>query len=872
MKYLICNNKIGMRALSFFFIIFTCCISFGQTTVFFLPGGGALPIGWVGINTNTTNTINRTTYWLIDVNPTDTIITTNYDLSSYGSAEFDLDVASFGGGTHNAIKVDISFNGGTTFTQSHTFNTTTSTSYIASGTVTITSPSDSMVFRLVNAGSTGRGVRMQNLELRGIGTPCTIPIDVSGASTLAASGSLDVSWTNSSCYDEVVVFIDQTQGIGTTPSGGAGSYTGNSTFSSIGQCVYHGTGSSFTATGLSNGTLYYFEIFTRKGTNWSSGIEANGTPTYGGLSLAILGTPITIDFDNSLAGVNNGPYNGSGVTSTPSVGQLNSTSWSIEGFAGTLNYGETQTTGDYARGTSTGGIGTGGMYAFEVSTSNYTFGIQAGGSDFTPGSVTLRVLNSTGDTVTHFLVEYDIYVYNDQDRGNTWDFSHSLSNSVYTDEVALDYISPAVAAGSPAWRRNKRYILIDNITLANDSFIYLRWSSNDTLGSGSRDELALDDIKITPYNVSPSVQLNLPPVNLESMACDGLDITLSGATSMDTIQLKDAILSLGNNDLHVVRGSFVGSASEYIETNGSGVFSKTYTGNNSYTFPVGLNGYTPITLNFASGTYAAAAEAGVRVVDAVHPSLASPNDYVTRYWALSQTGISGFNCDIAATYLTADVVGLESNIYTHKYDGTWQTGSVANTLTKVLILNGATSFSDITGSDLAALPVKLIYFDATYDEPLTTLRWTTASELNNSHFEILKSYDGKNYRKIGRVAGKGTTNEVVQYNFVDRDVQPIQYYKLKQVDFDGRYEYSKAVALSVFGDKPSIVRQLHNKLIISPKKKSELTILDLNGKVVFSQTISSETTIYKSQFRYGLYFLQVASATGVEILKWVNYR
>ena len=872
MKHLFCGSNIVMRVLSFFFLVLVYSASFGQTTVFTLPGGGALPSGWTGINTNTTNAIDRTTYWLIDVNPTDTIITSSYDLSGYNSAEFDLDVASFGGGTHNAIKVDISFNGGTTYTQSHTFNSTTSTSYIASGTVTITSPSSSMVFRLVNAGSTGRGVRMQNLELRGLGAACTVPVDVTGSSTLAASGSLDVSWTNSTCFDEVVVFIDQTAGIGTTPSGGVGSYTGNSLYTSNGQCVYNGTGSSFSTTGLTNGTTYYFEIFTRKGTTWSSGIEISGTPAFGGLSMATLGTSLTIDFDNSLAGVNNGQYNGSGATNAPSTGQLNSTSWSIDGFAGTLNFSGTQTTGDYARGTSTGGTGTGGMYAFEVAASDYAFGVQAGGSDFTPGNATLRVLNATGSTVTHFLVEYDIYVYNDQGRGNTWNFSYSLDNSLYTNEVELDYTSPTLADASPAWRLNKRYVLIDGISLADNSFMYLRWSSDDAVGAGSRDEIALDNIIITPFTAAPIAQLFTPLTTVESIASDGVDITLNNATTTDTINLKDAIFSMGNNDLHIINGSFTGSTSEYIETNGTGILSKAYTGNASYTYPVGLSGYTPITLDFISGTYSAAALAGIRLVDAAHPNLASPSDYITRYWELSQSGISSFNCDITATYLTADVVGLESNIFSHKYDGTWLSGSATNAATNELTFSGATGFSDISGFELASLPVELIDFTASLEHNQSILNWTTAKELNNSHFEVFKSTDGKNFKRIGRVEGRGTTNDIKHYSLMDGDVQPVQYYQLKQLDFDGKHDYSEVIVLNTFDEKKSIVQQSSNDLIVIPIGVSELTIIDQNGKIVFSETVSSKTSINKNQFRYGFYTLQIASAFGVEKIKWVNYR
>ena len=72
------------------------------------------------------------------------------------------------------------------------------------------------------------------------------------------------------------------------------------------------------------------------------------------------------------------------------------------------DFGGSYTTGDFARDSSSGGVVSGGFYAFDVGSSNYSFGIQPGGSDWTPGTVTLRIQNKTGSALAKLNVQYDI--------------------------------------------------------------------------------------------------------------------------------------------------------------------------------------------------------------------------------------------------------------------------------------------------------------------------------------------------------------------------------------------------------------------------------------------------------------------------------
>ncbi len=96
------------------------------------------------------------------------------------------------------------------------------------------------------------------------------------------------------------------------------------------------------------------------------------------------------------------------------------------------------------------------------------------------------------------------------------------------------------------------------------------------------------------------------------------------------------------------------------------------------------------------------------------------------------------------------------------------------------------------------VPVELISFNASVNENTVTLSWITATELNNSGFEVLRSSEPEVWEKIGFVRGYGTTTEINYYSFTDESLQEGSYaYRLKQVNLDGTYEYSNIVYVDI---------------------------------------------------------------------------
>ncbi|MBP8824023.1 MAG: lamin tail domain-containing protein, partial [Flavobacteriales bacterium] len=230
------------------------------------------------------------------------------------------------------------------------------------------------------------------------------------------------------------------------------------------------------------------------------------------LNVATLNTPYTITFDAAVAGVGEGAYTGAGFAPSPTVGQLNSNAWATTGMSdGALAFGGTRNSGDNARGANAapGGVSTGGFYAFTApAIGSSSLGIKPGSEDWTPGTVTLRVQNTTGADLTSLDVAYELWCNNSQARSNSFNFAWSTDNSSYTAVAALDFTSVA-GADALGYGVSNRSTTISGLNVANNAYVYLRWSGDDAGGSGSRDEFALDDISVTGHGsmvVNTSVQ------------------------------------------------------------------------------------------------------------------------------------------------------------------------------------------------------------------------------------------------------------------------------------------------------------------------------------------------------------------------------
>ncbi|MFA9215077.1 MAG: T9SS type A sorting domain-containing protein, partial [Candidatus Methylacidiphilales bacterium] len=184
-------------------------------------------------------------------------------------------------------------------------------------------------------------------------------------------------------------------------------------------------------------------------------------------------------------------------------------------------------------------------------------------------------------------------------------------------------------------------------------------------------------------------------------------------------------------------------------------------------------------------------------------------------------------------------------------NGIWPSG--ANTTS--VLRRGVVS---ILSTD-APLPVKLVNFSASLNNNQTELNWSTASETNNKGFEVERSTDGENFETIGFVKGNGNSNSINKYSFTDAN-QSSAFYRLKQIDFDGKFEYSNIVKVS----NDEILVDLNpnpfndNLVINSPTMIENAEIIDVTGKVKLMEIVNSnKATINTSALSNGIYFIRI---------------
>lgn len=281
-------------------------------------------------------------------------------------------------------------------------------------------------------------------------------------------------------------------------------------------------------------------------------------------------------------------------------------------------------------------------------------------------------------------------------------------------------------------------------------------------------------------------------------------VTLStNAQVTGTLTLTTGLFTLGSNSLSLGNSASVSgslSASNMIVATSSGYLTKSFSGTGSFTFPVGDNSgtaeYSPATLNFTSGTFSSAT-ASVNLSNSKHSNNSSSTSYIVRYWSVATSGISSFSCDVTFTYVDGDIHGTESNIYLGKYSsGAWTLLSAANTSSNELT-GTVTSFSDFTGGESGALPVELVSFIVYSIGSKVELNWQTATEVNNYGFDVQRSAvsgQQSGWISIGFVKGNGNSNSPKNYSFTDQPKGGKEFkYRLKQIDFNGAFEYSDEV-------------------------------------------------------------------------------
>lgn len=152
---------------------------------------------------------------------------------------------------------------------------------------------------------------------------------------------------------------------------------------------------------------------------------------------------------------------------------------------------------------------------------------------------------------------------------------------------------------------------------------------------------------------------------------------------------------------------------------------------------------------------------------------------------------------------------------------------------------------------VSPLPVELTSFNAELINNRVEITWSTASEINNDYFTIEKSIDAENYEILDEVTGAGNSQTVINYSYIDYDVyNDLTYYRLKQTDFDGKFEYfppksinnqTELNNLKIIKVKPNpFVYQFTIEIQSEKSDNIDFILSNMNGITVFSSQINIE--------------------------------
>lgn len=378
------------------------------------------------------------------------------------------------------------------------------------------------------------------------------------------------------------------------------------------------------------------------------------------------------------------------------------------------------------------------------------------------------------------------------------------------------------------------------------------------------------------------------------------DVTLNNnitVTNLLTLTARNVIL--GTNDFTVGSSGSIsgGSSTSSIVTNNTGKLTQNNIGSGARTggivFPVSTtSSYTPITIN-NTGT---ADAFSVRVFDNVYlqgtAGAAITTDIVKKTWMVSESVAGGSNVTLTAQWNAIDEgTGFSrTTCGLSHYISSWDTpaftsagGSNPYTVSR----SGITSFSPFAVEEgTVPLPVNLLYFSSKQENNNIILNWATSSERNNKGFQVEKSLDGINFVSIGFIEGYGNSATKLNYSFTDSEnITNNSYYRLKQLDWDGRFEYSSVICISTVINAKKILMVYPNPITtwieiagdveLTHATDITFTVTSCEGYSIihYTGTLQEATSILNEKLdaiKSGIYFIKIRSRYQDYVQKFIK--
>jgi len=218
-----------------------------------------------------------------------------------------------------------------------------------------------------------------------------------------------------------------------------------------------------------------------------------------------------------------------------------------------------------------------------------------------------------------------------------------------------------------------------------------------------------------------------------------------------------------------------------------------------------------------------------------------------------------------------------------------------------LVINRTWTFLDLAGNqyevtqqiividlfnDCILLPVDLLSFNGTCTISGIELHWTTATEKNNDYFVIEHSNDAINWKEIKKISGSGNSNSVLNYKVVHQQTEENNFYRLKQVDFDGKYEYFSPISVSCNSNLSDFtikaypnpfIDEIHIEVNIQ-KQNGTLVIMNSNAQIIHTENlgigqgkdIESTIVISLSNHPHGIYYVIMTTKNDTNYVKIIK--
>lgn len=207
----------------------------------------------------------------------------------------------------------------------------------------------------------------------------------------------------------------------------------------------------------------------------------------------------------------------------------------------------------------------------------------------------------------------------------------------------------------------------------------------------------------------------------------------------------------------------------------------------------------------------------------------------------------------------------------------WRSESDCNTATTsslecdevIIVISGPGISQQKYRMSGGALPVKFANVRAEKLTDLIAVNWQTLTEINNNYFTVERSLNGVDFEEVATVDGAGNSNEILSYSYHDLDApKGVVYYRIKQTDFDGQFDYSDLVVVNNEMKDGELVAYPN------PNRNSAVTlqlgystvprtveIIDLRGQLIHQFTSNQPNTILPS-LRTGIYIIKVTKPNG----------